>query len=344
MKANLPIALAVMAIALFAFNSSNATDNNYQRLDVFGDFGSGIYIDGSVAEAKDFLEYELSWGLLDENERGLALLFAYALEGRGESESVLVQPLGGKPSYNDTFEADAYVNQGSPDTPYGGSGEIQVGCYTSGSKYEMRALWRGFECPASGEVIGATLYVYIKKNDLINVRVFYVGMATSDWSEYSVTWNKQPDSASESSDVCTGYDTGWYPFSANNPVMAICNSGATNYGLKMFGDPSWASSSNCVSTDVNIHLDTKEGSGNTAYLAISYAATDDDDDTDDDTDDDVDDDIDDDADDDTDDDTTDDDTDDDIDDDMDDDTDDDDLNDDVGGRSDEDEENGCGWF
>jgi len=266
--------LIVMALAvawpICATAKVGAVDNAHQELTVFGDFDSGIYMDGPVAKVRELLEDSISGGLLNKTQEDLAISLLSELDGFSEASSVMIQPMGEKGSVDDTMEADTYVNQGNPSTNYGGSSEVQVGCYGSGAPhYEMRGFWCCYSCPGA-EVYMATLNAYIKQNDLDAAHGFYAARANSSWDEYSVTWNNQPGSSNENYNSCTTYDTGWFDFTATNAVTAVCNSGANNYGLTIYGDSSWASSSNCYGSEINIHIDTAQGSGNRAYLTIDY--------------------------------------------------------------------------
>ncbi|HDH96772.1 MAG TPA: DNRLRE domain-containing protein [Proteobacteria bacterium] len=269
--ASLVLVLPICALARVGLG------NLHQQLMIAGDIETGIYIDGPVGEVRAYLGYMLENRALSERRVEFILSLLDQLYELDDGESVLVQPLGAKPSYDDYLYLDTYVDQASADSNYGTSGELLVGCHESWwTDYEQRGLWGHYDCP-SGTVNSATLKVWIKDNRLDTDRAFIVGRPTSPWDEYSVTWNNQPGiTDTNSTTFPAGHDhqNMYGSFTATSAVTAVCNGGAANYGIKMHGDSSWASPDNCSASwyypNENLQFDTYEGDENYAYLTINY--------------------------------------------------------------------------
>lgn len=262
---------------LLSFASVGTISSTQQALRVEGDFSSGITLEGPVAKVREFLLDSTTGGALDYYHENLAFSILSELEAADEHEFVLIQPLKNKTEYNDNLYDDTYVDENNPNSNYYTSGDLFVGCYYDyiGFDYdEYRGFWCCYDCPTNGTVNWAHLVVYIEENDLDTTRYFYIARPTSGWNISTITWNNQPSSDNAQYDYMTNTcEATFCWFDASAPVKAVCNQGYINYGIKVYGDPSWASSSNCPATwyypNENIRIGTYED-GRVSYLTISY--------------------------------------------------------------------------
>ncbi|MGV8038804.1 MAG: DNRLRE domain-containing protein [Thermoanaerobaculaceae bacterium] len=126
--------------------------------------------------------------------------------------------------------ADAFVDNGAPNTNYGTGDMLYVALFGEFSNIEQSlARWSLSSIPAGATIQSAKVRLYLDQASGLSSVTLTLWRATASWSETGVTWNNRPGYSTVTT-ASAGLSDGWVEWTTTTLVQGWMAGTYSNYG------------------------------------------------------------------------------------------------------------------